>query len=97
LEEALTPFANTIENIIEENWPKGTRHRKEVRLSSVLKAVLVKASKMMEEPPAEMSWQSNKKTVMKLQIMRILVRKYLVLFRSARQYLSEIDEIMNQP
>jgi hypothetical protein len=47
LEEELSPFANTIENLIEENWPKGTRPRKEVRLSSALEAVLVKASKMM--------------------------------------------------
>jgi hypothetical protein len=44
-----------------------------------------------------MSPQSNKKIMMKLQIMRIIVGKYPVLFRSARQYLPEIEEIMNQP
>jgi hypothetical protein len=67
-----------------------------VRLSSALEAVLLKASKMMEQPPREMSPQSNKKIMMKLQIMRILMGKYLVLFRSARQYLPKIEEIMNQ-
>jgi hypothetical protein len=58
---------------------------------SVLEAVLVKASKMMEQPPREMLPQSNKK------IMRIPMGKYRVLFRSARQYLPEIEESMNQP
>jgi hypothetical protein len=67
-----------------------------VRLSSVLETVLVKASKMMEQPPRDMWPQSNKKIMMKLQIMRILVGKYLVLFGSARQYLPKIEEIMNQ-
>jgi hypothetical protein len=51
---------------------------------SVLKAVLVKASKMMEDPPREMSVQWNKKIMRKLEIMRILVGKYLVLFGCAR-------------
>jgi hypothetical protein len=57
----------------------------------------VQVSKMMEEPPTEMSAQSNKKIMRKLEIMRILVGKYLVLFRCACQYLREIEEIMNQP
>jgi hypothetical protein len=51
----------------------------------------------MEELSREMSPQSNKKIMMKLKITRILVGKYLVLFRSARQCLSEIEEIVNQP
>jgi hypothetical protein len=51
---------------------------------------------MMEEPPREMSVQWNKKIMGKLEIMRILVGKYLVLFGCARQYLAEIEEIMNQ-
>jgi hypothetical protein len=33
----------------------------------------------------------------KLEIVRILVRKYLVLFGCTRQCLREIEEIMNQP
>jgi hypothetical protein len=64
---------------------------------SVLEAVLVKASKMIEEPPREMSVQWNKNLVRKLEIMRILVGKYLVLFACAYQYLREIEEIMSQP
>jgi hypothetical protein len=50
----------------------------------------------MEEPPREMSVQWNKKIMGKLEIMRILVGKCLVLFGCARQYLAEIEEIMNQ-
>jgi hypothetical protein len=64
---------------------------------SILQAVLVKASTMMEEPPGEMSLQWNNKIVRKLGIMRILVAKHLILFGCARQYLREIEEIMNQP
>jgi hypothetical protein len=40
---------------------------------SILQAVLVKASKMMEEPPRQMPVQWNKKMIRKLEIMRILV------------------------
>jgi hypothetical protein len=63
----------------------------------VLQAVLGKASKMMEDPPREMLVQWNKKIMGKLEIMRILVGKHLLLFGCARQYLREIEEIMNQP
>jgi hypothetical protein len=64
---------------------------------SVLQAVLGKASKMMDQPPREMSVQWNKKILGRFEIMRILLGKYLVLFGCARQYLGEIEEIMNQP
>jgi hypothetical protein len=40
---------------------------------SVLQAVLVKASKMLEEPPPEMSVQWNKKIMRKLEMTTILV------------------------
>jgi hypothetical protein len=51
----------------------------------------------MEEPPPEMSVQWNKKIMRKLEMARILVGKYCVLFGCARQYLREIGEIVRQP
>jgi hypothetical protein len=82
-------FADTIEDLIGENWPTDPKTRKEVSLSGVLHAVVVTALKMMEEPPPETWPQPSKKIMRKSQRMRILAAKCLVLFRCAHQSLGQ--------